>query len=191
MKFRYAVIISLLGHGILLMPWPTAVNFSVTSTPMTPYQVTLLKREMKKTLPDKIIEKHSLSNAVKKERQVINEEIRPSIPQQNTAALENKKYTKARAYVISRLNYKIRNNFTYPRLAQRNGWEGKVMLSLVVNAEGNIKNAHIKTGSGYRILDQSALSALIKVKNIKKENDGFNFNHKEIIIPVIYRLQKG
>ena len=65
------------------------------------------------------------------------------------------------------------------------------MLSLIVNAEGNIKNAHIKSGSGYRILDQSALSALKKVKNIDEKEDEFNFSHKEIIIPVIYRLKKG
>ena len=66
-----------------------------------------------------------------------------------------------------------------------------MLLSLVVTSEGNIKSAQIKTGSGHPILDQSALSALLKIKEINNTENWFNINNQQIIIPVIYRLQKG
>ena len=191
MKLRYAVILSTLGHGILLMPWLTAVNFYPVSTPAIPYQITLTKESISKSRSDKITENNSASNVIKKERQTLLKEKLSSPPHKNSTELKNKRNRQSRAYVISRITKKIRNNFTYPRLARRNGWEGKVMLSLFVNSKGDIKNARIKSGSGYQILDQSALSALNKVKNIEKTKDGFIFSAKEFLIPVIYRLKEG
>ena len=191
MKLIYAVILSLLGHGILLMSWPTSVNFSVASTPATSYQVTLSERKVEKVLKKKNVKPHTLPHSINKELQTSYREKITSAPKQDDAITENKNNTKTKAYVISRIHSNIKNNFIYPRLARRNGWEGKVMLSLFVNSEGSIENAHIKSGSGYRILDQSALRALLRVKHVLKSKEWFNINQEEIIIPVIYRLQEG
>lgn len=191
MKLRYAVILSLFGHGILLMSWPTAVNFSVSSTPATSYQVTLSERKVEKVLKKKNVKPHTLPHSINKEIQTSYREKLTSTPKQDNAITEKKKNTETKAYVISRINHKIKNNFIYPRLARRNGWEGKVTLSLFVNSEGSIENVHVKSGSGYRILDQSALRALLRVKDVQKTKDWFNINQQEIIIPVIYRLQEG
>ena len=191
MKLRYADILSFLGHGILLMSWPTTVNFSVASTPATFYQVTLSERNVEKVLKKKNVKPHTLPHSINKEIQTSSRKKTTSTPKQDDAITKKKKNTKTKAYIISRINHKIKNNFIYPRLARRNGWEGKVMLSLFVNAEGSIENAHIKSCSGYRILDQSALRALLKIKHVKKPKEWFNINQQEIIIPVIYRLQEG
>lgn len=177
MKLSYAIIISLLGHGILLMSWPVTFDFGVTPTPAY-YQVVISEMKFEKKSP------------------TIKKITTPKIIKKNIVKKQQQKETKhktsnSKAYVISRLNLEIRNNFKYPILARRNGWQGKVILGLSINSQGSIENAHIKSGSGYRILDQSALKALLKVQNIQKTENWFNIDYQEISIPVIYRLQKG
>ena len=175
MALRYAIILSILGHGILFMSWPSTHNFGVKNSSSS-YQVTVLesvtdtpppKEKINKTKPK--VTKHKITKQNKK----------------------TFKKTNNKAYVINRLNTEIQNNFKYPRLAIRNGWQGKVILGLSINPQGYIENAHIKIGSGYRILDQSALNALLSIKNIQKAENKFIIDQQEITIPVIYRLQKG
>ena len=55
---------------------------------------------------------------------------------------------------------KILQRVTYPPLARRMGWQGKVVLSFVINPNGTIKEPEVAQGSGHEILDQSALEAL-------------------------------
>ena len=50
----------------------------------------------------------------------------------------------------------------YPELARKRGQQGQVTLLVRVNAEGGVQNAIIQTGSGYSLLDKSALDAVKK-----------------------------
>lgn len=49
---------------------------------------------------------------------------------------------------------------TYPRLARRKGYEGKVLMDVLVSADGDVADIKIATSSGYRILDRAALKAV-------------------------------
>lgn len=44
----------------------------------------------------------------------------------------------------------------YPEIAQEKGWEGTVILSVLVQSDGKAKTVEIKTSSGRKILDQAA-----------------------------------
>jgi len=44
----------------------------------------------------------------------------------------------------------------YPRRAERNGWEGTVLLSLTINASGEVEKVGIVKTSGYELLDHQA-----------------------------------
>ena len=44
----------------------------------------------------------------------------------------------------------------YPEAAQEKGWEGTVILSVLVQPDGKAKTVEIKTSSGRKILDQAA-----------------------------------
>lgn len=192
MKLSYAIIISLLGHGIVLMSWPTTVNFAVASSPSS-YQVTLLERHTEKKTNTKNENVHSKVDVSKNPQ-------KPTLLQKkNVHSVQKKQITDTKkhlrsetsAYVISRIHYELKNHFRYPILARRNGWQGKVLLGLSVNSKGSIENAHVKVSSGHRILDNSALKALIKVKKIHNIEKWNNLHQHEFVIPVIYQLQKG
>ena len=49
---------------------------------------------------------------------------------------------------------------TYPRAAQRQGMQGRVLLRVHVLANGRVGNAEVKQSSGKPILDEAALSAV-------------------------------
>ena len=49
---------------------------------------------------------------------------------------------------------------SYPEIARRNGWEGRVLVRVEVSAEGRPLSTSIAKSSGYGVLDQSALRAV-------------------------------
>ena len=48
----------------------------------------------------------------------------------------------------------------YPDLARRRGWEGRVLLRVVVDITGAPSEIAIGRTSGYRLLDESAMAAV-------------------------------
>ena len=49
---------------------------------------------------------------------------------------------------------KILRNISYPDSARRMGWQGKVLLSFIISADGSVSEFKIIQGSGFPILDQ-------------------------------------
>ena len=48
----------------------------------------------------------------------------------------------------------------YPELARERGWEGVVVLKILVSKEGLVHQIDVDKSSGYKILDESALKAI-------------------------------
>ena len=48
----------------------------------------------------------------------------------------------------------------YPRFAREQGWEGTVILRLVIDQHGNVSAAKTQKSSGYPLLDESAAQAV-------------------------------
>jgi protein TonB len=48
----------------------------------------------------------------------------------------------------------------YPRLAERRGWTGTVVLLIDVAADGSVTEVRVESSSGYDILDEAAVSAV-------------------------------
>lgn len=105
------------------------------------------------------------------------------LPQQKTTALSN-------AQVVSRIHTALQQYFVYPKLAQKRNWQGKVLLSLRLSANGNIHNIELKQSSGYSVLDQAAIDALLKVKSIPPVSSWLP-GDIQLQLPVIYRLTEG
>ena len=49
----------------------------------------------------------------------------------------------------------------YPKRAERNGWEGTVLLNLWINANGEVEKVGIAKTSGYELLDQQARASVV------------------------------
>jgi len=93
------------------------------------------------------------------------------------------------------LQGELSRHFSYPRLAQLRGWQGKVLLKFELKKSGTIENIFIAKSSGYAILDRAASKSLAEIKRISETDSRFkewlDNNNTNLQLPVIYRLQKS
>jgi protein TonB len=80
----------------------------------------------------------------------------------------------------------------YPVQAMERGWEGRVEIRVVVDANGTIKSALVKSSSRYQILDDQALDMVRKafsaVAQVRPAPRGREFT---VDVPVIFELRTG
>jgi protein TonB len=80
----------------------------------------------------------------------------------------------------------------YPAQALERGWEGRVEIRVVVDANGSIKSALVKSSSRYQVLDDQALDMVRKAFNalaqIQPAPRGREFT---VDVPVVFELQTG
>jgi periplasmic protein TonB len=56
--------------------------------------------------------------------------------------------------------YKVNPEPPYPKMARKRGYQGTVILSVLVNKEGRAENLWVFESSGYNILDNTAIDAV-------------------------------
>lgn len=77
-------------------------------------------------------------------------------------AIENDGNLSGSVLKIARPLYKQNTSPPYPRKARRMGYEGIVMLKVLVDENGRVDNLMLFKSSGYTVLDSAALSAVKK-----------------------------
>lgn len=105
------------------------------------------------------------------------------VPQQTASAA-------SQTQIISLLKDKIKQHFYYPKIAQRQNWQGKVLLVFDINTHGLIKNITVKQSSGYSILDNAAMASLTKVSTIPRNWIKSEY-YSSLKLTVKYRLEEG
>lgn len=80
---------------------------------------------------------------------------------------------------------------TYPRIAQENNWQGRVELRITINAGGGIAAVAVKTGTGYTVLDQSALDLLRRAQPGTPLPAALRGREFTLEVPVVYGLKDG
>lgn len=95
------------------------------------------------------------------------------------------------AYRLALINA-ARRYKRYPVQAMERGWEGRVEIRLVVDANGAIKSALVKTSSRYQVLDDQALEMVRRAFNalaqVQPAPRGREFT---VDVPVVFELQTG
>jgi protein TonB len=83
-------------------------------------------------------------------------------PNKGSAPLVTKGDTSAAGMIMAKPLYRKNSPPKYPRHARRKGYEGNVIIEVLVDEKGNVSDLKIFKSSGYEILDRSALSAVEK-----------------------------
>lgn len=78
----------------------------------------------------------------------------------------------------------IMKNLSYPHMARKMGWEGKVTVSFVVCENGYVENLKVIETSGFSLLDKNAVETIKKVSPFPKPPV-----RAELIMPIVYRLE--
>lgn len=56
--------------------------------------------------------------------------------------------------------YRLNPSPTYPMIARKRGYQGTVVLDVLVSREGRVKELSLSASSGYSVLDQAALTSV-------------------------------
>jgi len=92
--------------------------------------------------------------------------------------------------ISSQIRTRFSEHFSYPLLAQRNGWEGEVILAFRVESDGSLTNIRVQQSSGHALLDESAINSLRAIERVEF-NNGLQLRHSlELRMPVVYHLKQ-
>jgi len=80
---------------------------------------------------------------------------------------------------------------TYPPLARKYGWQGRVLVDVEMAADGRIQPLRIADSSGYRILDHHAFDALERIGAVPQARQWLGGHGFAFAVPVTYRLIDG
>ena len=88
------------------------------------------------------------------------------------------------------LNKAIAKQKNYPRIATMRGWQGKTIIDLKIDGQGNLINSKIKQKSGFKILDKEGMAMVKRASPFPKppkelESLG-SFN---VTVPISFSLQ--
>lgn len=197
------IIFSIAAHATLLISWaaqhPTFTVASPATAP-TEYHISLVNETLQQpalrhpeqiivavnqpspSLPSTTVAEPLGTQPHKSSAEVSSPSI-PSLAQVTDNTLRSK--------VLQHVQTHFANYFYYPMLARRNGWQGHVLLGFAVEADGAITHTHIAHGSGYAILDESALAALQQVQSLPQATHWLNGGRVELKLPVEYHLTGG
>lgn len=76
----------------------------------------------------------------------------------------------------------------YPRVAQREGLEGVVLIALVIDEQGQVHSVRVKRSSGHPVLDEAALSSVRALNGAPAPPGDIHWGAREISLPIDYRL---
>lgn len=77
----------------------------------------------------------------------------------------------------------VLKNLSYPLIARKMGWTGKVMLSFFISHDGSVKGIKVTQSSGIDVLDKNAIEAVKKAAPFPRPPA-----EAEVVIPIMYRL---
>jgi protein TonB len=83
-----------------------------------------------------------------------------------------------------------RNYKKYPRVAMDNNWEGKVVIRMVIGANGMISTIAVLNSAGHEILDKQALEMIQRAKTRVQIPAALRGREFVLEIPVIYSLKE-
>lgn len=104
----------------------------------------------------------------------------PSTRPEDRALFKRQRYYKEHFQYIQD---SVQNRITYPRIARKMGWQGRVLISFIICLDGTVKDVQVVESSGHTALDKNAVEVVQKVAPFPKPPVA-----AELIIPVVYNL---
>lgn len=79
----------------------------------------------------------------------------------------------------------------YPAQAMEKGWQGRVVIHLVIGSNGLTQSFAIKTSSGFQMLDETALDMVKKGRPLVQVPVALRGQQFEVDVPVVFDLREG
>lgn len=90
-------------------------------------------------------------------------------------------------WLAESLGRRIRELTRYPSSARLNGWEGKVVLRVIIRADGHLAEATVHRSSGHEVLDRAALET-IRLACPLHMKQTLSAEQVAVYVPIVYSL---
>ncbi len=80
---------------------------------------------------------------------------------------------------------------SYPKIAQRRGWQGTVLLDIKIDSNGNVISTSVRESSGHKALDRRALSMAKKAAPFPAPPKALAGSLFNISVPISFKLANG
>lgn len=111
---------------------------------------------------------------------------KPAIVQVNAKNVRAAPVSPQKQYLKAHFSYikdAVQLKTSYPAMARKMGWEGKVLLSFVISTSGYVEAIKIIKSCGFKALDQNAIKTVRQCAPFPKPPV-----NAELILPITYRL---
>lgn len=140
-------------------------------------------------------QKNNTSDKKTKSRAPVSANKQPvqAVPEQSHSQHETSstRATNLKVQLQGKIKSALQKHLTYPSLARRRGWQGTVTVRLLIQANGELNNVALTKSSGYALLDESAVSALRKVKQLRTLVPLLQGQDMSLELPITYRLTEA
>jgi protein TonB len=92
------------------------------------------------------------------------------------------------SWLAQDLMSRIEQTIRYPTEARLNQWQGKVVVKVIVRADGEIESLKIVQTSGHPVLDEEALALLRRISPLKL-NQPLGKDRIPVQVPIRYFLK--
>ncbi len=155
-----------------------------------PSEMTVAKVEKKAEPPKVELQKEEVPKKVEIEKVKSRSEVKGDSSSKNPGQSETTLFAKASSETMGKTGKYQNRPPQYPLVAERNGWEGTVMLKAFVETEGRASQVLVDRSSGFKVLDQAALKAVQRWK-FEPGRIGSGVVSSWVKIPIRFRIEKN
>ncbi len=155
---------------------------SPIAKPVKPQPAKTAKSEPKPTLPEPVETKSKETPKDKPvEQKREKEAVQPQTASTNAASSSKPK-------MVEKPTFSAKPTpVSYPRLAQKRGWQGSTLVEIWVNEEGNQIKQTVVNSSGHKLLDEAALNAVSEWQFQRRNEQGQRIAYR-VQVPINFQL---
>jgi TonB family protein len=194
-QFHFSL--SLLVHGTffaVLLLFATIHARSILERHQVPADVTLLSAPATPKKVERVLPSIPRKTQAREKTLLVSKNVAPT--EEKQVELPSKPETPAASANPNALSLYVGNVLQlierqkkYPPAAQRRGQQGRVLLSLIVNKQGEIVDVRVAEPSAFPDLNDAALEIVRRIRNFPPLPDELKRAEISLQIPVEYKLQ--
>ena len=91
-------------------------------------------------------------------------------------------------YLRGALQTELSRHLRYPLLARERGWEGTVLVRVLIAPNGALLSTRLLRSSGHALLDEASLNGLSHVRLLPMQFAARQTDPVEVVLPILFRL---
>ncbi len=190
-NFRKFILFSIVFHVFISLAWGQIVVQKSLPVYGDHIEVSLRQYEFKKPAPvKKVLKKKKVVEKKKKKvpKKVEKRDDSLALKKSKNPAPAEEEQPEESYVTNAKPSYGFTPRPSYPAVAIRRGYEGKVVLNVRVLPNGKPEEIAIYKSSGYKVLDKAALKAVKKWKFVPAQR-GFTAVASWVRVPIEFQLK--